>query len=195
MKHATSAIDIGRALRIATFLCAALAGAFVYFAYEPQAAAAQQRVDDAQARLRSDEVAFSEMPHLRLERAELEHRYAQLFEQNAEAVFLRELASTVRRHGVMLATTSVSQDLDAPPTVAKPALFSANRVSLELRGTYRDLLGAIGDLSLGSEIVAVEPPSMRRDGSTIAATVRAVIYEPAHGGAGASEHGEGARRR
>lgn len=195
MTPATPTIDIARAIRIATFLGAALAGAIVYFAYEPQAAAAQQRIDDAQARLRSDEVAFSEVPHLRLERAELERRYSQLFGQNAEAVFLRELAATVRRHNVKLVTTSVSQDnSDAPPAVARPASFSVSRVNLELRGSYRDLLAAIGDLSLGSAIIAVEPPSMRRDGDTIAATVRAVIYEPPRGGAAANERGKGKRR-
>jgi Tfp pilus assembly protein PilO len=177
-------IDVPRLIRIASLLFAILAGALVYFAYQPQIDGLQTRLDDAEAQLRSEEVAFTEMPRLRAERFALAERYDALFEQNPEAVFLRELASTVHRHDVRLVATSVTPDATAEngPAAAHPALFKQTGVSLELRGTYAHLLGAIGDLSRGSEIVGVDPPTLRRDGDAVVASVPVTIYEPSKNG-------------
>jgi Tfp pilus assembly protein PilO len=175
-------IDVPRLIRIATLLFAILAGALVCFAYQPQVDGLQAKLDDAEAQLRSEDVAFAEVPRLRAERAELAQRYDALFEQNPEAVFLRELASTVQRHDVGLVATSVTADATSENGAAHPALFKQTGVSLELRGTYAHLLAAIGDLSRGSEIVGVDPPTLRRDRDAVVATVPITIYEPSKSG-------------
>ncbi len=172
-------IDVPRLIRIVTLLLTVLALVLVYFSYAPQIDALHARIDDGQKELRSDEIAFGQATVLRGQRAQLARRYASLFAQTPQAVFVRELATTVHRHHVMLLATNVSQD--AGPTEAGPDLpFTRTRVSIEMRGTYRALLAAIADLSNGSEIVEVREASLHRDGTAIAANVPVVIYEPLH---------------
>ncbi len=176
--NATNAIDIPRLIRIATLLFTLLGGSIVYFTFAPSVDALQQRIDDAQATLRSDEVAFSEVPHVRVERDALAHRYATLFGQNPEAVFLRELSSTVRRNRVALLSTSVSRDANGPKPQPLSSLLAPTALQIELRGSYAHVLAAIGDLSLGSEIVNVAAPSLRRDDDAVIASIPVTIYEP-----------------
>jgi hypothetical protein len=171
-------IDVPRLVRIATLLFAILAGSLVYFSYQPQIDAEQIRLDDAESDLRSQDVALSEMPRLRAERILLARRYDTPFAKNPEAVFLRELASTVARHDVSLVSTTVSGDAAATTVSAHPALFKQTQVLLELRGTYGHLLATVRDLSLGSAIVGVEAPTIRRDGNALIASVPVTIYEP-----------------
>jgi hypothetical protein len=171
-------IDVPRLIRIATLLFAILAGALVYFAYDPQVDTAQGRLDDAQETLLSQDVAFGAMSRLRLERAVLERRYDTPFVKNPEAVFLRELASTVTRHGVTLVSTTVAPDAAVDASATRPALFKQTQVALELRGTYTHLLATVRDLSNGSAIVGVEAPTLRRDNGALLATIAATIYEP-----------------
>jgi hypothetical protein len=171
-------VDVPRLIRIATLLFAILAGSLVYFAYQPQIDAAQLRLDDAEADLRSQDVALSETPRLRAERAMLARRYDTPFAKNPEAVFLRELASTVSRHDVSLVSTTVSADGPGAALAAHPALFKQTQVLLELRGKYGHLLATVRDLSIGSAIVGVEAPTIRRDGTALIASVPVTIYEP-----------------
>jgi Tfp pilus assembly protein PilO len=171
-------IDIPRLIRLVTFFCAIAAGALVYAVYDPQVDAAQSRLDDVQANLLSQEVALTAMPRLRLERAALARRYDTPFAKNPEAVFLRELAATVARHGLTLESTSVAQEPPGSPHAVHPALFKQTQVSLELRGTYAHLLAALADLSKGSAIVGIDAPALRRDGDALLASVPATIYEP-----------------
>jgi hypothetical protein len=173
-----SPIDVPRLVRIATLLFAILAGTLVYFAYDPQVAAAQQRLDDAQANLLSGDVAVDAMNKLRSERTDLARRYDTPFVKNPEAVFLRELASTVARHGVTLVSTSVAQDPGTGQGGAHPALFKQTQVALELRGSYVHLLESVRDLSNGTAIVGVDAPTLRRDNGTLVASVPVTIYEP-----------------
>jgi len=88
-----------RLVRTATLLFGILAGALVYATFEPRVEAAQRRLDDDQSMLRSDDVAFAEVPRLRSERGQLAKRFAELLSENPEALFLRELSAVARRHG------------------------------------------------------------------------------------------------
>jgi hypothetical protein len=171
-------IDVPRLIRIATVLFAMLAGTCVYFFYEPQTEAAEVRLNDAQTSILSQDVAFGAMSRLRMELAALVRHYDTPFVRNPEAVFLRELASTATRHGVTLVSTSVAQDPTAEADASHPAFFRQTQVALELRGTYRNLLATVRDLSNGSAIVAVNPPTLRRDNGALLATIPVTIYEP-----------------
>lgn len=173
----TTRIDVPRLIRIATFLVSVAATAAVYLTYQPQIEAVQQRIDENNDELRSDDVAFHEANLLRGERATLSARYASLFAQDAQAVFVRELATTVRRHGVELVATNVAPD-DPSDARGASALFSKTQLALELRGSYRRLLTTIADLSLGSEIVEVRASSLSREGTELVAKVPLAIYEP-----------------
>jgi Tfp pilus assembly protein PilO len=177
--NATAPINVPRLIRLATLSFALLAGTLVYFTFAPVAGGLQQRIDDAQATLRSDEVAFSEAPHVRDERDALGRRYAALFAQNPEAVFLRELSADVHASGVTLLSTSVTQDASGSKAGSTPnALLAPTRMQIELRGSYRRVLSAVAELSLGSEIVNVAAPSLRRDGDAVIASIPVTIYEP-----------------
>ena len=177
--NATAAVDVPRLIRIATFLFAVLAGTLVYLTFTPQIDAVQARLADAQATLASDRIAANEIPRTRLVRDGLAARYAPLFAQNAEAVFVRELTRVVARHGVTLVSTSVAQDTEAAHDDPQARLFDRTHVTVAMRGGYAGLLAAVGDLSTGSEIVNVEAPSLERDGARVTANVPVTIFEPA----------------
>jgi hypothetical protein len=172
-------IDIPRLIRIATLLGAVLAGSLVYFAYLPRVEALRFRIEDAETSLRSAEIAASEMPRLRAERDILATRYARVLSQNADAVFLRELVAAARRGGTALVTTSLSRSANASQDGSHSGLLMQTRGTVELRGAYRNVLVVIAELSSGADIVAVDPPSVRRDGRSVVASVPVTIYEPA----------------
>ncbi len=178
MNH-KSAVDVPRLIAISTLSFCVLAGSLVYFAFEPRVAQLQSALDDAQATLRSDDVAFAEMPHVRYERNTLARQYDRLLTDNPEAVFLRDLDATTRRHGIRLVSTSIAHD--AATRARAPgarSLLVAVEVRLVLAGTYSRLLAAIGDLSQGSEIVRVDAPSLQRSDGAVSATVPVTIFEP-----------------
>ncbi len=181
--NGTNAVNVPRLIAIATLLFCVLAASLVYLAFDPQVEALQMRLDDEQATLRSEEVAFAEIPHVRFERDQLARRYDRLLAENPEAVFLNDLDATTRRHGVRLSATTIARDTAATTQTSdpqgQPSLFTQTRVRLELRGTYGGLLAAIGDLSLGDEIVRVEAPSLQRSGNELVASVPVTIFEPA----------------
>jgi hypothetical protein len=129
--------------------------------------------------LRSDEVVFSAVPGLRLKRAELSKRYAGLFNENPEALFLRELGALAELRRVTVVSASLSTD---PTDAARGGhvLFQQTAMQLELHGDYRALLNAISDLSRGTAVVDVGLPAIRRDGTALLATVPLEIGEPAH---------------
>ncbi len=194
-------VDVTRLIRIATLLFTLLAGSLVYLAYEPRIGVLDARLDDAEAELRSDDIAFSETPRLRAERATLASRFDERFTRSGDAAFLRDLAADVRRHGVDVLSTTVTPD-DSGTTIApaKPsralaydgpgmsgnddrrARFRRTHVSLELHGTYAHLLAAIADLSGGADIVNVDAPALRRDDDALTASVPVTLVEPLQGG-------------
>jgi len=173
-------LNVQRLLRIATLSLGLLTGVLICLAYQPKLDSLQARLDDDQSELRSDDIAFSEMPRLRLEHAELAARYDRLLARAVAATFLHALAATVRRHSVTLLSTNVTQDSSAAAEGrTKTTLFEVSRVSLELRGSYPSLLAAIGDLSLGANIVGVQTPNLQRDGDEVLAFVPITLYEAA----------------
>ncbi len=173
----TRPIDVPRLIRLATLLLTVAAGAAVFFAYEPRTELLSQRLDDTETALRSDDIAFSEIPRLRIERGQLAKQYT-FVARDAEAVFLRELASNVHRHALTLLSTIASLT-DLPNRSSGDGLtFHATDLTLELAGSYEHLLAGLSEMSLGSEMVGVEAPSFRRDGLRLVATVPVTIYEP-----------------
>ncbi len=172
-----SAIDVPRLLRILSAGAAVLAGAVVYASYEPQIDALRARVDDARSEVRSGDTIIADVERLRAERGAFERRYARLLAQNPQAVFLRELAATVRRHGVDLTGSSLGHPRVDPHDDAL-GTFKRVPLTLQIRGSYRSLLATIADISSGSEIVSVDTPSLQRDGDAVIATVPVAIFEP-----------------
>jgi hypothetical protein len=182
--RATSApIDGTRMLRATTLIVSLLSCTGIYCAYQPQIDALALRLQDDESELRSGDIAFSELPRLRVEQAVLARRYRGAFERAGEATFLRHLASTVRGHNVTLVSTSVAQDTTAGSNGSNRTLFEATHATLELRGRYVDLLAAVADLSAGAEMVGVDTPALRRDGDAIVASVPVTLSEPQSGGA------------
>jgi Tfp pilus assembly protein PilO len=176
-----SPIDVRKLIRIATVLLSIVATSFVYFSFAPDVDAATMRVDQAQLQLDSDTSTASHLGMLREERSALASRYAHLFAQNPEAVFLRGLAADVARHGIALVSTAETRDVPSAATAPASTTPANDRTQLviELRGSYRQLLAAIGELSLGPEIVRVDAPTLKRDGGSVIATIPVTIFEPA----------------
>jgi Tfp pilus assembly protein PilO len=175
-------IDVRRLVRIVAVLSCIVAAFVVFFTFAPDVDAASLRLDQASLQLNSDSSAFYQLGLLRAQRDQLSKRYARLFEQNPEAVFLRSLASDVARHGLTLVSTAESQDTHGVPqpqgSTATEKFGDKTTLTIEMRGSYRNLLAAIGELSIGSEIVRVDSPTLRREGDAIDAVVPVSIYEP-----------------
>jgi hypothetical protein len=172
-------LDVARLLRIATLACAAGAAMLVHGAFAPRFDALRGELADAQRQLRSDEVNAQELTRLARREPELAARYAAPFSGNAQAGFLTELARTLRYHRVTLASTSASagaQPGDRSETFQ--SAFPASHLGLELDGSYRDIVGAIAELSEGPELVRVEAPSFHRTGARLGAVVPVTIYDP-----------------
>jgi len=177
--NAATSVDFPRLIRIVTLFSAILGGALVYFTFEPDIDGLSLRLADTDSELRSDDVAFSEITRLKAERVELFDRYAQLFTQNPQAIFLRELTANVRRHAVTLVSTSVADDRSIPRdrNIQLPA-FRETHLTVEIEGRYRDLLAAIADMSASSQLVEVGEANMNRDGKLVIASVPIVLFEP-----------------
>ncbi|MGP6159192.1 MAG: hypothetical protein ACLPYS_17075 [Vulcanimicrobiaceae bacterium] len=173
--------NVPRLIKIATLLFGIFAGSLVYFVFEPQVDVAQRALEDDESMLRSDEVVFNAVPGLRLKREQLTKRYAGLFSENPEAVFLRELSTLAKLRRVTVVSASLSTDPTEPGHGIR-TLFARTAMQLELHGEYRNLLSAISDLSRGAAVVDVGLPAIRRDGTALLATVPLEIGEPAHEG-------------
>jgi len=168
-----------RLIRLVTVACAFLAAALVHAAYQPRFEALRGELADASQQLRSDEVTAAELSRLATRRPELAARYATAFNGHAQAVFLRELARTLNRRHLALASTSAAAGTSPDgQTDTFRSAFAATRLSLEFDGAYRDIVGALVDLSNGSELVRVEAPSFHRADGHVSADVPVTIYDP-----------------
>jgi hypothetical protein len=165
-----------------TFVFAATAVALVLLRFEPRLAAAQRRLADATQILRSDEVAFANVPELERQRAELSRRFGAVASGNAEAGFLRDLARIAARYRVRVVSTAfAAQDPDgasAASAVHRPSL-GERHATVALEGDYRGLLEATAALSRGSELVAVRAPSLGRESGALVARIPVSLYVPA----------------
>jgi hypothetical protein len=173
-------IDVARLIRVGTLLFAILAGSLVYATYEPTANTIQARLDAAQFTLRSEDLVFAETPRVRAELTTLARRFDPILGRRAQAVFLRELASTVKRRELVLVSTTEPEN-GSSVTTRRPSFsvpFHQARVTVELRGTYRHLLAAFGDLTQGSGVVSIGVLTLRRGEGAIVATIPVTIYEP-----------------
>jgi Tfp pilus assembly protein PilO len=177
----TAQVDVARLIRIVTVALAILAGALVYFSAQSDIDALGARLDETRAELHSDDVTFAELAALRAERDALRGRYARALADSGEAVFLRDLATTARRHRTRVVSTSAAAN--APPAQRADTTIVATGVefTIELHGTYRDLLACIVDLSRQHALVRVRMPSIRRTGDSLDASLPVTLYEPALG--------------
>lgn len=173
-------IDVSRTMRLATLLLAVAAAAVVYVVDEPRVGALQERIDDAATALRSEEIAANEASRLRDERDVLASRYAPLFAQNAEALFLHDVLTLTRARHVRILATSLGASEPERTSDGGHVPFVKTHGTLELRGGYRNLLQVVAELSTGFAIVAVETPAFRRDGEAVVATIPVTILAPAH---------------
>ncbi len=145
----------------------------------PRLEALRGELADAEQQLRSDEVTAAELARLTRREPELSARYATAFNGHAQTVFLRELARTLdRRHLALMSTSAAPAGQPDESTDRIRSAFATTRLSLELHGAYRDIVGALADLSNGSELVRVEAPSFHRAGGQVSADVPVTIYDP-----------------
>ena len=180
----TGTIDVRRLIRVATLALCVVVASVVYFTFAPDVDSASLRVEQALSQVQSDRSTAYRVDALRQARKTLSSRYARLFAQNPEAVFLGDLSTNVARHGLALVSVSeahdpVGQIATAPPDPSTPSAGQRIALTVEMRGTYRNLLAAIEQLSFGPEIVRVDAPTLRRDGSDVAAMIPVTIFAPA----------------
>jgi len=171
--------ELVRLVKIVTVACAFVTAALVHAAYQPRFEALRSELAEAGRQLRSDEVTAAELARLTRRKPELAARYATAFNGHAQADFLRELARTLSRRHLALASTSAAPGPppDGPSDTFHSA-FAATRLSLEIHGAYRDIVGALVDLSNGSELVRVESPSLHRSDGHVSADVPVTVYDP-----------------
>jgi hypothetical protein len=169
-----------RIVRLASFVCALGAALLVSIAYRPQFESARAALSGAELQLRSGEIAAAQTAELQRRRRDLAARYSAAFGGHVQARFLRELARTLKRHRAALtASAAAPAAAAAGGGNAYRSAFAATRLSLELRGTYRDLVTVIGELSYGTELVRVEAPSFHLAGNLLGAVVPVNVYDPA----------------
>lgn len=164
--------------RLATAGLAFGTAALIVAAYRPRFEATGAALASAELQLRSDEITLARLPEMTQRRTELATRYAAAFGGNPQAAFVRELGRTLDRHRVRLTSSVATEEPDVASGGYRSA-FPASKLSLELRGRYRDLIAVIAGLSHGGELVRVEAPSFHRDASELAADVPLTLYEPA----------------
>lgn len=177
--NATARINVPRLIRLTTIACALAACALVATGFRPRFDELRNVVTERERQLRADEVSFAELARLHRQRPELAARYAAAFRANAPAVFLRELAWILRRHGVTLTSTTVAPEPSRKVSAeGYRSAFVASQLNIELYGNYRSIVAAIGDLSSGTELVRVGSPSLHRAGALLEAIVPLSVYEP-----------------
>jgi hypothetical protein len=163
-------------------LAAAVGGAtFGFLLGQPIVDASAGRIEDARARLQSERVAFATQAGLERERDRLRGRFASAAAGHEEGDLLRRLAAVTRARGVRL----VSADFAPSGTSDKrkphdPARLDGVGARLELEGSYRSLLLTIDELGRTSDLIRIEPPSLRASGSRLAATVELMLLRPSY---------------
>ena len=132
----------------AAWIFAALAGsALGFFLWQPMVDAAIIRLEDAQARLQSDGVAFATKAGLERERGRL-RRYATAAAGRGEADLLRRLSVVTQKHHVRVLSADVAPPSSRPADsqTREPAALEGTAARIEMTGSYRALLLAIDDL-------------------------------------------------
>jgi hypothetical protein len=100
-----------------------------------------------------------------------------MLRRGVEAAFIRDLDANVRRHGADVMSTTAERD--GSDGSAGDAETGMRRIDLtiELRGSYRSLLGLISDLSAGNQVVDVRSISLRRADTSLIARVPISVFE------------------
>lgn len=162
----------------------ALGAIFAGFVFvQPDIAAAMERLNQDRGRLHSDDVVFATEGAIERVRARLISRHRSLVEGGAQSSLLHSLALVARRHSVHVVVLDVAADpASAPQRRSGDVSPEQLHLRAELRGDYRALLSTIDELALVSDAVQVEAPSLRRDGSTLDASVPIAILRPRDGG-------------
>jgi Tfp pilus assembly protein PilO len=166
-----------RLIRVSAVACAIVAATAVYFSNEPRLATLSAHLDETRAVLRSDDIVLSTIGRVRAERDLLRRRYARLLRRDVEATFIGDLDANVRRHAANLISTTVRRDSSGGPDDDADTGMRRIPLTIELRGSYRNLLDATADLSNGNQIVDVRSVSLRRADNRLIARIPVVLFE------------------
>ncbi len=166
-----------RMIRVSAVACAIVAAAVVYFSSEPKVATLSARLDETSAVLRSDDIVLSTIGRVRARRDLLQRRYARMLRRDAEASFLRDLDADVRRHGADVISTTAQRNDAGPADDASDTGLRRIAFTIELRGSYLNLLDATANLSTGHQIVDVRSVSLRRSDNQLVARIPIVLFE------------------
>ena len=152
---------------LAVAATASLAAVFAGLSFDGALAELNRRATDDRATLASDRVAFSEQAHLQAKRTLLRDRLRAMLRDDAEAQLIRELGRIAHRRHVWI---------EEAATLARAqthllAESTGERLTLRLRGTYRDLLLSLDDLSLGPAVVDVDTPTISKQGGQLEASI------------------------
>jgi len=166
-----------RMIRVSAVACAIVAAAIVYFSSAPKLAILSARLDETGAVLRSDDIVLSTVGRVRARRDLLQRRYARMLRRDAEASFIQDLDANVRRHGAAVISTTAQRGgaeeaSDDGDTGLRHIAFT-----IELGGSYRNLLAATAKLSTGNQMVDVRSVSLRRADNRLIARIPIVLFE------------------
>jgi hypothetical protein len=100
-----------------------------------------------------------------------------MLHRGVEAVFIRDLDANVHRHGADVLSTIAQRDRADGSTADGETEMRRIDLTIELRGSYRNLLGTIADLSVGDQIVDVRSVSLRRADTSLIARVPISLFE------------------
>ncbi len=171
------AFHVVRLIRASAVACAIATAAVIYLSNEPRISALSNRLEETNAVLRSDDVVLANTERARAQRDLLRRRYARMLHRGVEAIFIRDLDANVHRHGADLLSTTAQRDgADGSPADGETEMRRID-LTIELRGSYRNLLGTIADLSVGDQIVDVRSVSLRRADTSLIARVPISLFE------------------
>lgn len=160
-----------------------LAGSyFVHARYEPAIAASYARSETLYAQTQANERTVREAANLRLVQARAETDLAHVLKNQSLPMTTAEFLSTLERiaHGF---NTRVLQLQPGVAASADPALH-ATPLTIEVEGTFRNIVGFIDDLSHHSTLVSVSDTALALSGADsrsaaeprLDATIHATLY-------------------
>ncbi len=176
-----SSSSIVRLIRTSAVACAIATAAVIYLSNESKISALSNRLEEANAVLRSDDIALASIGRVRSQRDLLRRRYAPMLRRGVEAAFIRDLDTNVRRHGAeVMSTTSQRDGVDGSAELGETEMRRID-LTIELRGSYRNLLSTIAAISAGNQVVDVRSVSLRRADADIIARVPISLFEASEG--------------
>jgi hypothetical protein len=171
--------SVVRLIRASAIACAIATAAVIYLSNEPRISTLSNRLEETNAVLRSDDIVLANIVRERARRDLLLRRYAPTLRRGVEATFVRDLDANARRHGADVISTSAERDSSGGSAADGATGTRRIDLTIELRGSYRNLLSTIANLSDGNQIVDVRSISLRRADTNLIARVPISLFEAA----------------